>query len=123
MHFCVLQVICELVQPFRKISPTVVRISVFEGDPHQSPGACPSLRSWAGLAEDKSYDVDGDDELLPELVNNTGTTRGTKLSVLHEIVISSVVNLGHWNIRGPRRVLQAREQQAFLRVIALSRRD
>ena len=63
-----------------------------EGDPHQSPGASPSLRSWAGLAEDKSCNVDVDDELLPELVENPGTTRGTKLSLpeLFEGIFPSV---------------------------------
>ena len=55
MQFCVLKIIFELLQPFRKISQTVV-----------SRG--PSLRSWAGLVEDKSCDVDVDDELLPELL-------------------------------------------------------
>ena len=37
---------------------------------------------------------DVDDELLPELVDNPGTTRGTKLSVLHTIVFPSLVNRG-----------------------------
>ena len=49
-----------------------------EGHPHHSPGASPSLRSWAGLVEDKSCNVDVDDELPLELVDNPGTTRGTK---------------------------------------------
>ena len=69
-------------------------LSGFEGDPHHSRGAGPSLRSWAGLVEDKSGDVDVEDELLPELVDNPGTTRGTKLSVLHKIVFPSLVNRG-----------------------------
>ena len=55
MQFCVLKIIFVLLQPFRKILQTVV-----------SRG--PSLRSWAGLVEDKSCDVDVDDELLPELL-------------------------------------------------------
>ena len=52
--------------------------------------------------------------------HNPGTTRGTKLSLLHSIVFSSLVNR---DFRGLRRVFQAREQQAFLRVIAQSRTD
>ena len=103
-HFCVLYIVCELLQPNRKISQTVVRIStaiplcvfigVSEGVLHHSRGASPSLRSWAGLVEDKSCDVNVDDELLPELADNPGTPRGTKLSVLHTIVFPSLVNRG-----------------------------
>ena len=52
---------------------------VSEGDPHHHRGASSSHRSWAGLVDDISCDVDVDDELLPELVDNLGTTRGTKL--------------------------------------------
>ena len=44
-------------------------------------------------------------------------TRGTKFLVFHIIVFT------RRNIRGLRRVFQATERQAFLRVIALSRRD
>ena len=69
------------------------RFWVCEGDPHHSRGASSSLRSQAGFV-DKSCDVDVDDELLPELVDNPGTTRGTKLSVLHTIVFSSLVRRG-----------------------------
>ena len=61
------------------------------GVPHHSRGATWSLRPWAGLVEDKSCDVDVDDELLPELVDDPGT-RGTKLSVLHTVVFTSLVN-------------------------------
>ena len=35
-----------------------------------------------------------EDETLPELVDNPGTTRGTKLTVLHKIVFPSLVNRG-----------------------------
>ena len=66
----------------------------FGGVSHQFPGASPSLRSWAGLVEDKSCNVDAKDELLPELADNLGTTSGTKLSVLHIIVFSSLANRG-----------------------------
>ena len=67
---------------------------VFEGDPHQSPGTGLSLLSWAGLVGDKSCNVDVNDELVPELVDNPGTTRGTKFSVLQTIVFPSLLNRG-----------------------------
>ena len=44
----------------------------------------------------KSCGVDVAEELLPELVDNLGTTRGTELSVLHIIVFPSLVNRGFW---------------------------
>ena len=56
-NFCVLKIICELLKPLRKVSQTVVRISivvpflilslVFEGDPHHSLVGLvrPALRS------------------------------------------------------------------------------
>ena len=68
----------------------------FLRDPHQSPGASPSLRSWAGLVENKSCNVDVEDEMPPELVDKPGTTRGAKLSVLHTIVFPALVNRGFW---------------------------
>ena len=103
---------------------------VFEGS-HQFPGTNSSLRSDTALEDelDESCGVDVADELLPELVDTPGTTRGTELSVSHFIVFHSLVKRGfdRWptrrNICGLRRVFQAIEQQAFLRVIALSRRD
>ena len=60
----------------------------------QFPEASTSLRYWAGLVGDKSCNVDVENELLPKLADNPGTTRGTKLSVLHVIVFSSLVNRG-----------------------------
>ena len=39
---------------------------------------------------DESCDGDVEDEMLPELVDNPGTTRGTKLSVL-QMVVSSLL--------------------------------
>ena len=62
--------------------------------PHQFLGASPSLRSWAGLVEDKSCNVDVEHELLPELADNMGTARGTKLSGLHTTDFPSLVNRG-----------------------------
>ena len=67
---------------------------VVGGDPHQFPEAGPSLRSWDGVGEDNSCNVDVEDEMLPELADNPGTTSGTKLFVLHTIVFSSLVNRG-----------------------------
>ena len=43
------------------------------------PEACTSLRSWAGLVEDKSCDVDVEVETLSELVDNPATTRVTEI--------------------------------------------
>ena len=67
----------------------------FEGS-NLFPGAIPSLRSNTGLEDelDESCGGDVEDEALPELVDNPGTTRGTKLSVLHMIIIPSLVNRG-----------------------------
>ena len=59
-----------------------------------SRGSSPSLRSWAGLVEDKSCNVDVEDELPPELADSLGTTRGTKLSILQIIVFLPSVNRG-----------------------------
>ena len=55
---------------------------VFEAA-HQFPEAIPSLRSNTGLEDefDESCGGDAEDETLPELVDNPGTTRGTKLPV------------------------------------------
>ena len=108
MKFCVLWNICDISSNHSgRIPQTVVRISTviplftlfwdFEGL-HQFPGAIPSLRSNSGLEDEHEFDEscggDVDDELLPKLVDNPGTTRGTKLSVLHKNVFSSLVNRG-----------------------------
>ena len=68
---------------------------VFGSGPRQCPGAKPSLRSWAELVEDESCNVDVEDDLLPEL-DRPGTASGTKLSVVHIIGFSSLVNRGFW---------------------------
>ena len=65
---------------------------VFGGDLVPFPGTNSSLRSWARFVEDKSCNVDVEDELLPDLADNPGTITGTKLSVLHIIVFFSLVN-------------------------------
>ena len=63
----------------------------FASDPHQFHGNGPSLRSWAGLVEDKYCNVDVEDELL----HNREKTSGAKLFVLHVIIVfSSLVNRG-----------------------------
>ena len=58
---------------------------------HQLPGAIPSLRSGTVIVDELEESSDGDveDELLPELVDNPGTRRGAKLSVLLMIVFPS----------------------------------
>ena len=98
-HFCIFEIICELLQPFWKISQAVIRIStdiprfiLFNDDDVRyctrfcvsateyaakcayvqcarqddardehvmTKRASPSLRSWAGVVEDKSCNVDG----------------------------------------------------------------
>ena len=69
------------------VIPFLVFVLFFEGS-HQFPGAIPSPRSDTGLEDelDESCGGDVEDETLP------GTTRGTKLSVLHMIVFPSLVN-------------------------------
>ena len=63
---------------------------------HHFRGAISLLRSDTGLEDelDESCGGDVEDEKLPQLVDNPGTTRGTKLSVLHVIVFPSLVNRG-----------------------------
>ena len=53
------------------------------------PDACLSLRSVAGLEDvlDESCGGDVEDELVPEFDDNPGTTRGTKISVLHKKIL------------------------------------
>ena len=90
---------------------------VFWIDLHHLRAAISSLRFNTGLEDevDESCGGDVEDESLPELVDNPGTTRGTKLRVLHIIVFCSLVHLGsHRSIRGLRRIFQAIEPKAFL---------
>ena len=58
----------------------------------RSFGAISSLRSVAGLEDVLVESCGGnvEDETPPELVDNPGTTKGTKVSVLHVIGISVV---------------------------------
>ena len=60
------------------------------------PGACSSLRCSSGLEEvlDESCSGDVEDELVPELDDNPGTTRGTTFSVLHHNSFPFFVNRG-----------------------------
>ena len=59
------------------------------------PGDSSSLRSVAGLEDvlDESCGIDVEDELAPELDDNPGRTRGTKLSVL-SVFMLCLVNCG-----------------------------
>ena len=121
-HFCrtcriwvmrnvVIQIICDLLQPLRKISQTAVRLSIvtplfvlvlgFLGcDPLQFPGTNSSLRSWAGRVEDKSCSVDVEDALLPELADKPGTLRAVALSRRDQdrepILVLRLLALLHW---------------------------
>ena len=79
---------------------------------HQSPGAISSLPSNTEPEDEleagrmlfpaaistfllnESFDGDVEDEPLPELAENHGTTKGTKLSVLQIILFPSLVNRG-----------------------------
>ena len=62
---------------------------VFEGDPHQSPGPGRSRLHAAGP-----------DETNPAVsMSNPGTTRGTKLSVLHAIFFPCLVNRGFFQTK------------------------
>ena len=107
-------------------------VFVFGGSRDQFPGATSSLRSDAGLGGvlddvlDESGDGDVEDELVPELDDNPGITIGTKFSVLHSLVWSTVVVYcwpTHRYVRFLRRTFQVMELQACHRVVALSRRD
>ena len=77
----------------------------------------------------ESCDGDAEDETLPELADNPGTTRGTKLSVLQIILFPSwlIVAIDRWpthkSIRGLRKGCLATGLQAFPRVIARLEKD
>ena len=64
----------------------------------QFSGAGSSLRSVAGLEDvlDESCGIGVEDELVPEMDGNPGTTRGTNLSVLHMILFPCLVRCGFW---------------------------
>ena len=82
------------------------------GGSHQIPEASSSLRSNTEPEDEleagrmlfpaaistsllhESCDGDVEDETLPELADNPGTTRGTKLSVLQITLFPSLVNRG-----------------------------
>ena len=84
-HFCVLWIVCEIFKPLRKILHTIVRISivipllfwfwVLGFVSLQFPGAGSSRRSATGLDDDKSCDVDVEDELVRELDDNPGNNK------------------------------------------------
>ena len=89
----------KLLQPFRKISQTAVRISTAIPDcifdfwvlvgGTSLLDATSSLRSGLEDELDESCGGDVEGETLPELAENLGTSSGAKLSVLHIIVFSS----------------------------------
>ena len=54
---------------------------------------------------------------------NDGQTGNNKRYEIVRFAYNCLTRVGHWNIRGLRKVFQVIEQQAVLRVIALSRRD
>ena len=79
-HLCILENICELLQPFWKISQTVIRsLRIPCGIPRPVSWCELVTRSEAGLDDvivgvlDESCDGDVEDEL-----DNPGTTIGTK---------------------------------------------
>ena len=115
MQFCVLLIVCELLQPrLSDIFLSSLFLFLFwvsEGS-HLFLGVIASLRSDTGLDDELEADRrlspdaistslldefcggDVEDETLPELEDNPGTTRGTKLSVLQIILFPSLVNRG-----------------------------
>ena len=99
----------------------------------QFPGAGSSLRSDAGLEDalDESCGGDVEDELMAEFDCTPRTARGAKFSVLHRIFLLPLLGQPWFLTADPligisvflRRVFQAMELQAYLRVVAPSRRD
>ena len=81
-------------------------------------GGTSSLVALSASFLNESCDSDAEDELLSGLVDNPGTTRGTKLSVLQTIVFPSLVNRGCL-----RKACLAMGLQAFDRVVARLRTD
>ena len=79
-----------------RLSPSFFLFWVLVVRLHHLRGAISSLRSNTGLERelDEFCGCDVEDESLPELEDNPGTTRGTKWSVLHLIVFPSLVNCG-----------------------------
>ena len=57
-------------------------------------GRMPSPAAISTSLLDESCGGDVEEETLSELANNPGTTRGTKLSVLQNILFPSLVNRG-----------------------------
>ena len=96
MHFCRLQIISFLSLLKDSCPSFLVASSSFR------PNTSSEDELAAGLLPEKSGisgcndSADGvvEDELLSELTDNPGTTRGTKLSVLQMILFPSMVNRG-----------------------------
>ena len=98
----------------------------------QFPGAVSSLRSVAGpeAVLDESCGIDVEDELVPELEDTPGTTRGTKLSVFHNVFLPCLVHRGFWTLthsflwrfwkmRRRRLNFNKRTKRSFLRILEL----
>ena len=83
-----------MVVPISTAIPLLILVLIVGSVPRQFPGVGSSRRSAAGPDEDKSCDVDVEDTLVPELDDNLGTKRGSKLFVLHLIFFNRVVNRG-----------------------------
>ena len=99
-HFCIFEIICELLQPLQEVSQAVSscllvvlskkkkRLLIF-GASHRCPETSSSIRTLAGLEEvlDESCGNDVEDELALGLDDNPGTATGTKISVLQKILL------------------------------------
>ena len=94
-HFYIFEIICELLQPLREVSqalplgcPFFLSCFFVLGDLSRFPDISSSLREFAGFDElDDSCANDVEDEHALELDDNSGTTTGTKLCVLHRNVL------------------------------------
>ena len=114
---CVFQIFSEILQPHRKICQRVVRIFLviplfilvldfWDCTSLLDASSSTSLLHWTWRwTWSRSHQFPGclfclygdvEDELLPRLVDNPGTTRGTKLSVSQIILFPSLVNRGFW---------------------------
>ena len=83
-----------------RISTAIRLFRFFRSDPLRFPGTNSSLRSSTGFEDelDESCGGDEEDESLPELVDNPGTTRGTKFSVLQKNLVWLGAFLDRWPI-------------------------
>ena len=116
-----------------RLLPPFLFLFWFVSESRQFPDAGSSLRSDAGLEDalDESCGGDVEDELKAELDCTPRTTRGKKFSVLHRIFLLPLLGQPWFLTADPligisvflRRVFQAMELQAYLRVIAVTKRS